>query len=1104
MAAGYYRFPTIHDQTIVFVCEDDLWSVPASGGTARRLTANPGQALHPALSPDGRLLAFTGRDEGAPEVYVMPAAGGPARRLTYLGSMLWVVGWTRDGSRVVFASNSGQPFGRVMQLYAISPDGGEPEALPTGPAMSISYGPQGGMAIARHMTDLARWKRYRGGLTGDIWVDPAERGDWRRLLKLAGNVAAPVWVGERIYFVSDHEGIGNLYSCLPTGEDLRRHTHHDAYYVRHPATDGRRIVYHSGADLYLFDPASDSSARVAVEFHSPQAQRKRRFVDPGRYLQSYAIHPAGHSMAVTCRGKPFTFGNWEGATIQYGDRDRVRYRLASWLADGKRLVVVSDASGEEQLEVYQAGGQLLERLADLDVGRPIALLPAPRQARVAVCNHRFELIVVDLETKTARVLDRSRYARIHGCAWSPDGNWLAYGFSDTRQTSIIKLCRLADGATFAATRPVLQDVRPAFDPEGKYLYFLSYRDFDPVYDNLHFDLNFPRGMRPYLLTLRADLPSPFTPQPPKYDDDPPAEPPPAAEQPADVAATPAQVPEGEQESGGEQVPAPRKDKDPSLHIDLEGITDRIIAFPVPIARYGQIRGIKGKALFTSYGIEGSLNATWVINSVPAARARLEVYDFAEQQHDTLIDGITSFELANDARTMIYRAGRRLRVLKAGEKPKENAGTTRKSGWIDLQRIRVSLLPPAEWEQMYREAWRLQRDHFWTADLSGVDWQTVYKRYLPLLDRVASRAEFSDLLWEMQGELGTSHAYEMGGDYRREPHYHQGFLGADLRYDAASDSYLIERIVHGDPWNARASSPLVRAGVNIQPGERLLAINGQPLSAAVAPHELLVNQADSEVLLTVADRAGNQRTVTVKTLASETAARYRDWVEANRRQVHAATDGKVGYVHIPDMGAYGYAEFHRGFLAEIVREGLVVDVRYNGGGHVSQLILEKLARRRLGYDVQRWGEPSPYPSESVLGPLVAITNEGAASDGDIFSHMFKLMQLGPLVGKRTWGGVIGISPSSPLADGGLTTQPEFSFWASDVGWNVENYGAEPTIEVDIRPQDYAAGRDTQLERAISEALRLLAEQPPQVPDFGPRPQRGLPTLPAVARDERTEQ
>lgn len=1062
--AGYNRFPTIHRDTVVFVCEDDLWTVAASGGLARRLTSNPGHATAPALSPDGAWLAYTGREEGHSEVYLMPAAGGPARRLTYLGAIDRVAGWMPDGQSIIFASDAGQPFGAMTYLYQVSREGGEPQRLATGQAVSVSFSPDAGQVIGRYTTDLARWKRYRGGLTGDIWIDADGQGAWRRLIRLPGNVALPLWIGGRIYLVSDHEGIGNLYSCRPDGSDLRQHTHHDDYYVRHPATDGRRIVYHAGADLFLFDPASNHTQRIAVELRSSRTQRSRRFVEPARYLQSYDLHPSGHALAITTRGKPFLLANWEGAVIQLGAPHGVRYRLASWLHDGEHIVVVSDATGEERLEVHptELGDEEPVLLNDLDIGSPIALAAAPQQNQVLLSNHRNELILVDLDTHSLRVLDRSVHNTMRGLAWSPDGCWVAYGFADTGQTSVIKLCRIETGETVVVTKPVLRDVAPAFDPDGKYLYFLSAREFDPVFDNLHFDLNFPWGMRPYLITLRADLPSPFVAMP---------------------------------RASGKKGMAHKTEEaetDETLRIDLEGISERIMAFPVAAGRYGQIRGIKDKALFSVFPVEGLLNQPWH-PVVPPAKGRLEAYDFEDQKSDVLAENITNFDVSHDGQTLIYRAGNRLRVFKAGEKPDSNSGGPgRKNGWIDLSRIKLLVEPHQEWRQMYREAWRLQRDHFWTEDMSGVDWQHVYQRYLPLLERVATRAEFSDLMWEMQGELATSHAYEYGGDYPADPEYDQGFLAAEFRYDEARDGYVLERIGQGDVWDDTASSPLQRPGLNLRPGDVLVAINGRRLSRTLSWREMLVNQAGNDLFLTFRLAAsGTLSTVLVKALRDPTPVYYREWVETNRARVHAATAGRVGYVHIPNMGPHGYAEFHRGFLAEVEREGLIVDVRYNGGGYVSQLILEKLARRRIGYDVSRWSQPSPYPLESVLGPMVALTNEQAGSDGDMFSHAFKLMKLGPLVGKRTWGGVIGINVRNSLVDGGFTTQPEYSSWFEDVGWGLENYGTDPDIEVDITPEDDVAGRDPQLERGITEILHRLAETPPKLPDFSQRPQRRLP-------------
>lgn len=1063
---GYFRFPTIYNNRVVFVSEDDLWSVPVEGGMARRLTANLAAISFPCFSPDGKQIAMTGNEEGHTEVYVMDAEGGPLQRLTYLGVTSTVLGWTLDGKRILFTTDSGRPFDRIGWVQSVALQGGLPEPFPVGHAVSLSLAPDGRVVLGRNNNDPARWKRYRGGTAGDIWIDAKGDGNFRRLISLDGNLTSPLWIGDRIYFLSDHEGVGNLYSCTPQGEDLRRHTEHKDYYVRFPKTDGKRIVYQAGADLYLFDPKENRAHKIAITYASPRVQRQRKFVEIMDYLESYELHPTKEQVALTGRGKSFTLGCFDGpVTPQENAKGAVRLRLARWLNDGERLVLVANREGREVLEVHHSLELEPPKLLDhLDIGRPYEMLVSPKEDKVAIANHRNELLCVDLVEGTLTQCDHSPYGYVRGMDWSPDGKWLAYAIPFSQYRCGVRLWNRETGEVHPATDPALVDFQPSFDPDGKYLYFLGARHFNPVSDQMQFELSFPKGIGLYLLTLQADRPSPFL---------------------VPETESEEQPPKKEDKEDANQKPADT----PEVRIDLEGIATRVEPFPVEEGIYSAIAGLSGKVLFLSHPL-----ASVDTFGDGHPRGELKSFDLKTRKAETILNGVNDFRLSRDRKRLLVRLEKTLRVLKGGEKPDEKAGFEpgRQSGILSLGRVKLEVDPPTEWRQMLREAWQLQKEFFWTADLSGVDWDRVWERYAPLVERVGTRGELSDLIWEMQGELGTSHAYEFGGDYRKGPNYPIGFLGADVVYDVERNAYRIAHIVRGTSGDPKHDSPLRASGVNVKEGDLVIAIDGQPLSATLLPNQALVNKADSDVVLTVESAQGERRQVRIRTLQSEFPARYREWVEANRQRVHEATQGRIGYVHIPDMGFRGFSEFHRLYLVEVENEGLIVDVRFNRGGFVSQLIVEKLARKRLGYDLQRWGAPEPYPQHSVAGPLVAITNQWAGSDGDIFSHVFKLMKLGPLIGKRTWGGVIGIWPRARLADGTVTTQPEFSFWFQDVGWKVENYGTDPDIEVDITPQDYAQGRDPQLERAIEVVLKQWEENPPLRPDFSQRPKLPLPS------------
>ncbi|AWV87827.1 S41 family peptidase [Bradymonas sediminis] len=1159
---GYYRQPSISKDRVVFVSEDDLWemkispSADADGvlhGFPRRLTRGRGAASYPAHSPDGKQIAYVGTDRGATDIYVMDSRGGPARQLTFNGAMNTVVGWTPDGSHIVFRSNSRAPFRRSISLFKVPVGGGEATRIPVGLAHSITFNGSG-RVIARHADDLARWKRYRGGTAGVLWIDADGSGNWERLRpqfvsgKDSAGLVRPMWIGERVYFLSDEEGYANLYSCLTDGSDLTRHTEHIGFYARFAATDGESIVYTVGGDLWHFDVASGKTSRIECDYASPRDGLRRKYVDAEDYLDSFALHPRGHRLAVTTRGKLFDFGNWEGATRQLGEEQGVRYRLATYLnptsdaaknaakKGSDRIVVCSDAGGEERLEIHRVDGARAPvkiDTGDFKIGRPIELKVSPTADEVVLTNHRHELVHLDLGTGKARVLDRSKYAEIKGFDWSADGRWVAYAVANNFATAQVRIYDLHSDAVHPVTSGDYLDIQPVFDPKGRYLYFLSYRKFNPVYDEIFFELSFPRAMKPCVVTLRDDVPSLFMETPRPLDEDPDDDDDDQHDEEEDSEESPeeqnvsadenaAESADGSSEQAEQEDDA--EDDAKSIEIDFEGIEHRVEIFPGREGNYDDLAATESRIFWTVSPIEGSLGGGLDAGHGHPSTSTLRYYSLNKHRTKTFARGVSGVEFSADLKTIALWTDDGLQVVSAGgEGPihseSDDATPSRSSGFIDLGRLSVPVEPRAEWEQMLHETWRLMREHFWRADMNGVDWDEVWQRYSALLDRVGTRGEFSDLVWTMQGELGTSHAYEIGGDYEPVPYHQPGFLGADLVWDpdfeytladegdadaqpTQKGGYRIQKIVAGETWDPRERSPLARPGIDVAEDDVVIAINGQRVDASVSVEQRLLNHAGKEVEIVVIRKDGECNEdgsdvsdalsrYTIKTLPSESAARYREWVYKNRKRVHEASEGKLGYVHIPDMGPEGFAEFHRAYVSENTRKGLVVDVRYNGGGHVSQLLLEKLARRPIGYDIQRWGTPVSYPQEAVCGPLVALTNEHAGSDGDIFSHSFKLMGLGPLLGKRTWGGVVGIWPRHALVDGSITTQPEFSFWFEDVGFSVENWGTDPDIEVENPPGVEDRGEDPQLDAAIAKALELLKEQNTDLPEFAPYPNMAPP-------------
>jgi len=978
--SGYYRFPTINNSKIVFVAEDDLWSVSTDNKKAIRLTTNISEVSSPLISPDGKWIAFVGTEDGNNEVYVMSSNGGPSTRLTFDGSFVRsIAAW--DKSDIIFATDLHQPFGRVSSLAKVNRKGGQTSLLNYGIASNISFG-NPGVALGRNTADPARWKRYKGGTAGEIWLSTNDKLDFRKLIKLNGNMACPMWIENRIYFISDHDGISNIYSCLRSGKSLKQHTFHKNYYARNASTDGKSIIYHSGADLFILSIESNEYNRLEIDFDSSFSNRNRKFVNPKNYLEDLSINNDGSMISFISRGKSFAMGTWNGAVHQQGILDGVRYQKTRFLNDGKKVVLVSDQSGDEKLEIHFIKGRKKSKTFSLNIGRPYDMKVSPVKDQLLISNHKNELLLIDLKKSSLHKIDKSK-KHIIGSSfnWSPCGNFIAYSCSFNDRLQGIKIFDLKTKKKHKISNPILNDHNPVFDPTGKYLAFISQRIFNPVYDNLHFDLGFPRGEKPYLICLNKEEESPFYKSSSK--------------------------PIKEKKDTKTKESKDKQEKN-ITKIDFDGIEDRIVAVPTSEGLFGNIGFSNNKLFYSAYDDEGSHGDIPWYNFSSSDKSTILCYDLELNKEKTFMDGISSFEVYPNLDSILVKSRGAIRIISSASPPSKESLSdpefNQTTGKVNLNRARVSINPMKEWEQMYSEAWRLQRDFFWVKNMSGIDWKKVHDRYFKLINRISTRSEFSDLTWEMQGELGTSHCYEFGGDYKPRRNYNIGLLGAELEFDNHIKAYKIKHIVKGDVWSGHMTSPLYRPGLNVKEGMYIKSISGNKLNKSTSPNFHLVNQVNTDIELTITDQDGkNDRDITIKTIPSDAEMRYRDWVEKNRKYVHRKTKNKVGYVHIPDMSPWGYSEFHRYWLAELEYDALIVDVRFNGGGHVSQLILEKLARKRLGYDITRWMGTESFPGDSIAGPTIAITNEYAGSDGDIFSHSFKLMKIGKLIGKRTWGG-----------------------------------------------------------------------------------------------------
>ncbi|UUU28061.1 S41 family peptidase [Streptomyces sp. DSM 40750] len=1099
------------------MAEDDLWLAPLDGSDrAWRLTVDRTKVATPRFSPDGRHIAYTSWRSIVPEIHLTSVDGGrPAQRLTYWGSPdTEVRGWTPPASDtegrsdILAVASHGEPFSYFTWAYKVRLDGDPGRKLPWGPVSDIQVAEIDGERRTLLLTgtpphEPASWKRYRGGAMGRLWL----HGE-RLLADLDGHLHSPMFVGGRIAFLSDHEGIGNLYSCTYDGSDLRRHTDHDSFYARHAASDGTRVVYQCAGDLWIVDDLDPGSfpRRLDVRLGGSLTGRRPYQVPAAQHVDGLSVDETGRASAVVVRGSLYWLTHREGPARTIADTPGVRVRLPEMLGSGGQVAYVTDADGKDAIEIAYlpraTGDREPRRLAAGDLGRVLELASDPGGERLAIAANdgRVLLLTVSEEAAAAAGTEESNgevtelitslNGPVRDLAFSPDGAWLTWSHPGIgRSLRQIKMARIKDRLIVDVTNGRFEDENPVFTRDGRYLAFLSWRGFDPVYDVHTGDLSFPLGCRPYLVPLSSATPSPF-----------------------------ALNPDGRPVAGG-MDPAEDEDTGGTVTVEIEGLENRVTPFPVTASKYSALHPVAGGGLvWLRWPISGALGETFANPDDMTGRPTLEYFNISKAKKSELVEHLDWFTVSGDGSRLVVVDEVDLRAV-----PSTEPGDGDSTVWIDLRRVLHQVDPGAEWRQAYAEAGRLIRAYFWDPKMSGIDWDGVLDQYRPLVERVASPDEFADLLREVLGELGTSHAY-VSPARRNEgpPHYQrrQGLLGANfVRRD---EGWVVRRILPGDSSDSKARSPL--AGQGIREGAVLTHVDGRPVDPVTGPYPLLAGAGGSTVELTFAqpvahhppseegpssevgpsggpsdaEGEGRSRRVAVVPLIDERPLRYQDWVAKRREVVRELSGGRCGYLHIPDMGGSGWAQFNRDLRMEVSRPALIVDVRGNAGGHISELVVEKLTRTILGWDLTRNAQPVSYASNAPRGPVVALVDEATSSDGDMITAAFKLLQLGPVVGLRTWGGVVGMTGRHQLGDGTVITVPMNAAWFDAYGWSVENRGVTPDLESLRTPLDWAEGRHTQLDAAVTLALNLLDSQPPAAPpDYTNVPDRSRPPLPPRA-------
>ena len=978
------RFPDIHGDKIAFVYAGDLWTVNSQGGTASKLTNHAGLEFFPKFSPDGKELAFTSQYDGQMNVYVMPAEGGEPKRLTYhpgaqtserMGYEDMVLDWFVDGSKILFRSRRETVSDWVGMLYGISPNGGMEETLPLPEGGLTSFSPDGKkIAYCRTFRDFRTWKRYKGGMAQDVWIYDLKTYDLERVTDYDGVDHFPMWYKDRIYFVSDRTGASNIFCYDLISKQTRQVTSYTDYDVKWPSLGPDAIVFEKGGYLYVMELPSERVQKVKAELNSDRIVARPEFVKVSENVQDYNLSPDGKRAVIGARGEIFTVPAEKGNTRNLTNSSNAHEKYSSWSPDGKWIAYVSDKSGEDEIYIVPQDGREREIQLTFE-GKAYKYIPiwAPDSKKLAFADKNLTLYYVDIDSKKTTQVEKAKRWEIRDYNWSPDSKWIAYAKPMENQFSAVFLYSLGQGRNYQVSTGFTNEGEPTFDPQGKYLYFFSNRDYNAVMGNFEGSFVYNRTTKIYAVTLKKDTPSPFAPQSDE----------------AEVGKKEEKKDEDEKKDKGKE-----DEKEKLVEIDLEGITERQVGFPISAGNYFGMRAAEGKVLYLS-GASGGLSGPG-----DPEKTNLHNFDMEKRKDNEFMADVEGYDISFDGKKVIYKKEKQLGIVEAKTEGSAKIG----DGSLNLSGMQAKVDHKQEWSQFFNEAWRLERDFFYAPNMHGLDWDQIKEKYGQMLSNVAHRSDLTYLIGEMIGELVCSHTYVGGGEYPEFKKVKTGLLGIDWEADSSSGHYRVKKILKGENWKEELRSPLTDPGIDVKEGEYILAVDGEPLTLSLNPYSPLVNKVDKTVTLTVNSKPTlkGSRQVTVKPIENEGELRYYNWVENNRLKVEKATDGKVGYVHIPDMGGNGLNWFVKQYFPQINKEGLIIDVRYNGGGFVSEMILERLRRLIVGMGSSRNAQDYPYPGAAFYGHMVCLLNEYSASDGDYFPYFFREYKLGPLIGKRTGG------------------------------------------------------------------------------------------------------